>query len=299
LAFLNLEKQGFGMATELEIKLSVSDAAQAQALEWLSSRSEVRPGKRKSLINRYFDTPDADLNRAKAALRVRKAGDAYIQTLKTRGEFVDGAHRREEWEWPVRGPGLDLSLLEETPLNSGLDLSCLNVVFETNFQRQVLWLEEEQTVIEIAVDSGSVAGNDARWPLHEVEFELKSGEGEKLVVWALKLAREVPVFLNLVSKAEQGYYLAGLYHPELLSKGEPLTVTEFLQALGACWLLDQPFPASQYELSRVASVAGTVNCAELFERVIAELARGASVRDLAESSTTLGVLQLQLAAGGQ
>ncbi|TYC60378.1 CYTH domain-containing protein [Marinobacter sp. BW6] len=287
------------MATELEIKLSVSDAAQAQALEWLSSRPEVRPGKTKSLINRYFDTPSADLNRAKAALRVRKAGDDYIQTLKTRGEFVDGAHRREEWEWPVSGPELDLSLLEETPLNSELDLSSLLVVFETNFQRQVLWLEEGQSVIEIAVDSGSVAGNDARWPLHEVEFELKSGDGRKLVAWALELAREVPVFLNLVSKAEQGYFLAGLYCPDVAHQSEPLSITEFLQTLGVCWLLDKPFPAGQYDLSRVAAAADTAGCGELWARVIAELAKGTAVRELAESSTNMGILQLQLATGGQ
>jgi len=287
------------MATELEIKLSVSQAAQARAVKWLSSRPEVRPGKTKSLINRYFDTPRADLNRAKAALRVRKAGNDYIQTLKTRGEFVDGAHRREEWEWPVSGPELDLSLLEDTPLNAELDLSQLQVLFETNFQRKVLWLEEGQTSIEIAVDSGSVAGNDARWQLREVEFELKSGDGSKLVAWALELAREVPVFLNLVSKAEQGYFLAGLYHPEPARKSEALSITEFLQALSVCWLLDQPFPAQEYDLSRVARSADIAGCAELWERVISELARGAAIRDLAESSTTLGVLQLQLATAGQ
>ncbi|MCD1649501.1 CYTH domain-containing protein [Marinobacter adhaerens] len=287
------------MATELEIKLSVSEAAQAQALEWLSSRPEVRVGKNKSLINRYFDTPNADLNRAKAALRVRKAGDDYIQTLKTRGEFVDGAHRREEWEWPVFGPELDLSLLEGTPLNSELDLRSLEVVFETNFQRQVLWLEEGQSVIEIAVDSGIVAGKDARWPLHEVEFELKSGEGGKLVAWALELAREVPVFLNLVSKAEQGYLIAGLYCPEIVRKSEPITVTEFLQALGACWLLDKPFPSDQLDLTQVQRAAVTAGCGELYECVIAELAKGAAVREFSEGSTQLGVLQLQLAAAGQ
>ena len=287
------------MATELEIKLSVSEAAQARAVKWLSSRPEVRPGKTKSLINRYFDTPRADLNRAKAALRVRKAGNDYIQTLKTRGEFVDGAHRREEWEWPVSGPELDFSLLEDTPLNAELDLSQLKVVFETNFQREVLWLEEGQTSIEIAVDSGSVAGNDARWQLREVEFELKSGDGSKLVAWALELAKEVPVFLNLVSKAEQGYFLAGLYHPEPARKSEALSITEFLQALSVCWLLDQPFPAQEYDLSRVARSADIAGCAELWERVISELARGAAIRDLAESSTTLGVLQLQLATAGQ
>ena len=287
------------MATELEIKLSVSEAAQAQALKWLSSLPEVRAGKTKSLINHYFDTPNADLNRAKAALRVRKAGDDYIQTLKTRGEFVDGAHRREEWEWPVSSPELALSLLEDTPLNAGLDLTRLQIVFETNFQRQVLWLEEGQTSIEIAVDSGTVAGNDARWPLHEVEFELKSGDDSKLVAWALELAREVPVFLNLVSKAEQGYFLAGLYHPEPARKSEALSITEFLQALSVCWLLDQPFPAQEYDLSRVANAAGAAGCGELWECVMSDLATGAAIRDLAEGSTTLGVLQLQLATAGQ
>ena len=287
------------MATELEIKLSVSEAAQAQALQWLSARPEVRPGKNKSLVNRYFDTPKADLNRAKATLRIRKAGNDYIQTLKTRGEFVDGAHRREEWEWPVSGPDLDLSLLEDTPLNTDLDLGSLQVVFETNFQRNVLWLEEGQSVIEIAVDSGSVAGNEARWPLHEGEFELKSGEGRHLVARALELAREVPVFLNLVSKAEQGYFLASLYRPEIVCKTEPLTVTEFLQALGSCWLLDEPFPVDRLDLSQVANVAAAAGCEELWERVVAELARGSTVRDLSENATQLGVLQLQLASAGQ
>jgi len=283
------------MATELEIKLSVSDEAQSRAVEWLSARPEVQPGKTKSLVNRYFDTPNADLNQARAALRVRKAGNDYIQTLKTRGEFVDGAHRREEWEWPVSGPGLDLSLLKETPLKSELDLSILQVAFETNFQRQELWLEDGKTLIEVAVDSGTVAGNEASWPLHEVEFELKKGDGSRLVAWALELAREVPVFLNLVSKAEQGYFLAGLYRPELPSGNDPLTVTAFLKALGACWLLDRPFPIDQYDLSPVAKAVGSAGCVAIWEHVIGQLAEGCSIRQLAADSTELGVLQLRLA----
>ncbi|MEQ5817646.1 CYTH domain-containing protein [Marinobacter sp. NFXS11] len=283
------------MATELEIKLSVSDETQSRAVEWLSARSEVQPGKTKSLVNRYFDTPNADLNQARAALRVRKAGNDYIQTLKTRGEFVDGAHRREEWEWPVSGPGLDLSLLKETPLKSELDLSSLHVAFETNFQRQELWLEDGETLIEVAVDSGTVAGNDASWPLHEVEFELKKGDGSRLVAWALELAREVPVFLNLVSKAEQGYFLAGLYRPELPNGNDPLTVAAFLKALGACWLLDRPFPVDQYDLAPVAKAAGGAGCDAIWKHVIGQLAEGCSVRQLAAGSTELGVLQLRLA----
>lgn len=286
------------MATELEIKLSVSESAQEQAVQWLSARPEVRPGKKKSLVNRYFDTPDADLNRAKAALRVRKAGDAYIQTLKTRGEFVDGAHCRQEWEWPLSGPELDISLLEDTPLGDELDLEQLQVVFETNFQRQVLWLEDGQSLIEVAVDSGSIVAGQARWPLYEVELELKSGDGRKLVEWALALAREVPVFLNLVSKAEQGYFLAGIYHPEAIPAGASFSVTGFLQALSVSWLLDQPFAVKEYDLVPVAKAADAAGCRDLWEQVSAELARGDRVRDLANGSSELGVLQLQLAAAG-
>src|SRR5690554_1891866 len=132
------------MAVELEIKLTLSERAQSQALEWLLAQPEARPGGEKLLMNRYYDTPDAALNRARAALRVRQSGNRYIQTLKTQGEFVDGAHRRQEWEWPLPGPELDLSLLETTPLKQQLDLQQLHVAFETNFNRQVVRSEERR-----------------------------------------------------------------------------------------------------------------------------------------------------------
>lgn len=286
------------MATELEIKLSVSATNQARALKWLAARPEVRPGHQSSLINRYFDTPLADLNQAKAALRVRKAGDAYVQTLKTRGDFVDGAHCREEWEWPIASPDLDLSLLEETPLAGRLDLDRLQVVFETNFERQVLWLEDAHSLIEVAVDAGSIVAGQVQWPLNEVEFELKSGDGGKLVESALALAREVPVFLNLVSKAEQGYFLAGIYHPKPIEPGEILSVTGLLQALSTSWLLDQPFVVKAYDLGRITKAAEATGCSELWRQVSRELDQGVRVRELANGSGELGRFQLQLASAG-
>src|SRR5690554_6861085 len=164
------------MAIELEIKLTVSEPAQTKALDWLMARSGAMQGSAKTLINRYYDTADAALNRAKAALRVRQAGDRFIQTLKTKGEFVDGAHRREEWEWELAGPELDLSLLEQTPLHGQVDLTALELAFETNFQRQVVMLESGSSVIEVAVDSGEILGGGRSLPLREVEFELKAGD---------------------------------------------------------------------------------------------------------------------------
>ena len=287
------------MATELEIKLTLSESAQARALEWLLARPEASEGHRKTLINRYFDTPNAALNRTKAALRVRQAGDRFIQTLKTRGEFVDGAHRREEWEWELSGPELDLCLLQQTPLHGQVDLTALALAFETNFQRQVVMLESGTSVIEVAVDSGEILGGCRSLPLHEVEFELKAGEPGELMRWAKALASEVPVFLNLVSKAEQGYFLAGIYRPELPVSSEPLSVTKLLQMLSVSWLTGEPAKLPQIALSAINKAASAAGFDKEWQKLSQSLQAGTTAADLIQQFPELGRLQLALALGSE
>lgn len=284
------------MATELEIKLTLSEAAQAKALEWLLGRPEASEGPRKTLVNRYYDTPDAALNRAKAALRVRQAGDRFIQTLKTKGEFVDGAHRREEWEWEIPSKELDLTLLEQTPLNNQLDLSELQLAFETNFTRQIVMLKTADAVIEVAVDAGDIIGGDGARALHEVEFELKSGNPEALMVWASALSREVPVFLNLVSKAEQGYHLAGIHLPALRQSAEVLSVTDFLHQLSLAWLIKAPVAFTTQSLAGVQQLAGEMGLQHLWAQLMPELIRGLLVDDVVKKIPCLGEFQLAIAS---
>ena len=284
------------MATELEIKLTLSEAAQAKALEWLLGRPEASEGPRKTLVNRYYDTPDAALNRAKAALRVRQAGDRFIQTLKTKGEFVDGAHRREEWEWEIPSKELDLTLLEQTPLNNQLDLSELQLAFETNFTRQIVMLKTADAVIEVAVDAGDIIGGDGARALHEVEFELKSGNPEALMVWASALSREVPVFLNLVSKAEQGYHLAGIHLPALRQSAEVLSVTDFLHQLSLAWLIKAPVAFTTQSLAGVQQLAGEMGLQHLWAQLMPELSRGLLVDDVVKKIPCLGKFQLAIAS---
>jgi inorganic triphosphatase YgiF len=282
------------MATELEIKLTISAASQSQALKWFFSRPEARAGDQMSLMNRYFDTPDADLNRAKAALRIRTAGNDCIQTLKTRGKFVGGAHSREEWEWPLAGPELDLSLLENTPIRENLDLGKLKTVFETNFQRQVIWLEDDHSVIEVAVDSGSIVTAEARRPLYEVEFELKQGDRSALHYWAAELAKSVPVFLNLVSKAEQGYHLAGIIRSAPGGIRGPVNVNEFLHTLSECWLWWQPFPREKVSLSDIERVARQAGQSQAWSEVERQLESGSLIQDVIENGQ-MGRFQLAIA----
>lgn len=282
------------MAEELEIKLTISQENVPAVAQWVSALPEARFGEEKRLVNRYFDTPTADLNREKAALRVRQAGDHFIQTLKTRGDFVAGAHRRQEWEWPLPGPNLQLGLLADSPLAERVNLAELSAIFETNFQRRTWWIVTDDAEIEVALDSGQVVSGDHILPLHEVEFELKAGDPRALMSYAQILAATVPVFLNLVSKAEQGYHLAGLYHPRVETGTGPLTVEGFLRRLSLAWLTGASPEVREDELKGLRSISHTFQTPSNPDSVFDAIKSGTPIRSLA-SAPDLGQLQLALA----
>ncbi|MDX1756781.1 MAG: CYTH domain-containing protein [Marinobacter sp.] len=253
------------MPQELEIKLTLTPAAQESAYQWLTALPTATVGSAKTLINTYFDTPAAALNRQRAALRVRQTGDGYIQTLKTQGEFVNGAHRRQEWEWPLGRAELELDLLADTPLVRNIDLTELSPVFETNFERRVVMLDDGDAVIECAFDTGQINAGDKVMPLCELEFELKSGDETRLLHWACQLAAQVPFFLNLISKAEQGYHLAGLHEPEPLPRdAEP--VNRFFHGLSVLWLTGEATGELRGAMGDVASLLVDLAASELKER---------------------------------
>lgn len=285
------------MAQELEIKLSVAKPDLDRAVAWLLNQPNTRESETLQLGNIYYDTPAGDLNRQKTALRIRKMGDRFIQTLKTRGEFVDGAHRRQEWEWPLIGTKLKMGLLADTPVGQSVNLAELKPVFETNFERRVVMIEQGASLIEVAIDSGQIKAGGQSRPLNEIEFELKAGDASALLTWARRLAEEVPVFLNLVSKAEQGYYLAGLYQPNVgAGAGSEVTVNEFLFSLSVSWLTGQPVQFEDDDLGEIRHLAAERGVESLYQQVTGSLAEGTAVSDLA-SGKELGQLQLAIAAG--
>ncbi|PVY70333.1 CYTH domain-containing protein [Tamilnaduibacter salinus] len=276
------------MAEELEIKLSVQPTSETDVLDWLSGVSGAS-ARAQSLRNTYFDTPGADLNRQRAALRLRQKGERIIQTLKTQGEFVDGAHRRQEWEWDLDAHELSLGRLTETPLSSGVPLDQLRAVFETNFTRYTGVLATSGSSVECVLDSGWIVAGDVEWPLHEVEFEHQSGDKAQLLEWARRLAKEVPVMLNLISKAEQGYWLAGLHTPAPLDDVDP--VTRWLSLLSVAWLthdIPEDLAAATDGVHDRAVERGVEANWEWFREALAD---GRAVHDLAVDGR-LGRLQL-------
>ncbi|WP_421841117.1 CYTH domain-containing protein [Marinobacter algicola] len=284
------------MAQELEIKLSVAQPDLDRAVDWLLGQPNTYESETLQLGNTYYDTPGGDLNRQKIALRIRKVGDKHIQTLKTRGEFVDGAHRRQEWEWPLIGTTLNMGLLADTPVGQNVNLAELQPVFETNFQRRVVMIEQGESLVEVAIDSGEIVAGDQSRPLSEIEYELKAGDASLLLAWARRLADEVPVFLNLVSKAEQGYHLAGLYHPvQQTASDAELSVNEFLFLLSVSWLTGQPVHADVDDFGALGRMAGERGVGELCQHVFRLLAEGSAIGDMT-TSKELGQLLLAIAA---
>ncbi|MCH8499647.1 MAG: CYTH domain-containing protein [Marinobacter sp.] len=219
---------------ELELKLTLLPNAQAAQTDWLLRQTGVKDLGERHLVNVYFDTPTLALNQQRIALRVRQVGERFIQTLKTKGAFVDGAHQRQEWEWPMTSAGLDLSLLADTPLGGSAFLAALEPVFETNFTRRVLLLQEGDSIIECALDRGEIIAGANRMPLCELELELKAGDPGAIQAWGRRLAEQAPVLVNLISKAEQGYFLAGHYQPRPQPAEGPLLA--LFRAASAWWL---------------------------------------------------------------
>ncbi len=203
------------MVTETEIKLRITPQA-AQALRNHPLVIERLAGEwhTGTLYNQYFDTAERELASARVALRVRRDGEQFIQTLKSKGQSVAGLSERNEWDWPVSAQALDLTLLDDGcwPASlAKLDKLLLQPVFTTDFERTKAILrwqrDDEQVEVEMALDQGEVAADGRNEPISELELELRAGPAAALLELAVALAADVPLMPCDISKAERGYRL--------------------------------------------------------------------------------------------
>ena len=249
------------MVTETEIKLRVSP----QALEALRNHpllnerlaTDWQTG---TLYNQYYDTASRDLAGARVALRVRRDGEQFIQTLKSKGQSVAGLSERNEWDWSVSAAALDLTLLDDScwPASlAGLDKLLLLPVFTTDFQRTKALLRwqrgDEQVEVEVALDQGKVVADGREEAICELELELRSGPAAALLELAVALAADVSLMPCDISKAERGYRLYDPASYDLQLDAHPWTagtsVDEVVAAAGWQMLGHTQRLAEQYRFS--------------------------------------------------
>lgn len=207
--------------TELKLRISPEHLARIKRHPLLRSLSAARATTRK-LYSVYYDTPDLYLHKHAMALRLRRVGRQWVQTLKGGGSVQAGLHLRNEWEAVVPGAELDFDALETCGATSlpGKVRKNLQAVFVTDFTRTARMLNFEGAQIELCLDSGEIRSGRKARRFAEVELELKAGSPLQLFHLALRLLEIAPLELEGTSKAEYGYRMWTHAQPEIISADE-------------------------------------------------------------------------------
>jgi inorganic triphosphatase YgiF len=200
------------LATEIELKLSIvgehDEDALIQVKNFLTSLYVDQKLLKYKLENAYYDSPDLQLNKEKIALRIRKKGNRYIQTLKTKGQSVNGLSKRGEWEWDLTQPKLNLDYLAQCDAwPKTVNTRQLNKVFETNFTRHQVEFTWKEATIELALDQGEITSHGSKASINELELELVSGNENDLHLLYEELQKYMTLQPSDISKAERGYRL--------------------------------------------------------------------------------------------
>jgi inorganic triphosphatase YgiF len=155
----------------------------------------------------YFDTPARDLVKAKIALRLRREGDQWVQTLKMPGEH---SLSRIEINHDRPSADLDLSVYDQEPFAAVLakHASTLAICYETDVHRVLRQTRHALGQVEIAFDTGLLRAGSLELPISEIEFELKRGQLAAVFAMGKKWQQAHGLILDARSKSERGDRLA-------------------------------------------------------------------------------------------
>jgi inorganic triphosphatase YgiF len=199
---------------EQELKLHVPQAARS-GVEKDLLRGRVTHMRLQAF---YFDTPARDLVRAKIALRLRREGEQWVQTLKMPGE---NSLSRIEINHNRPSPDLDLSVYATEPFAALLTkhAGSLSICYETDVQRIFRQARTELGLVELAFDTGLLRAGSLELPISEIEFELKRGQLAAVFTLGKKWQQAHGLILDVRSKSERGDRLA-LLNAELNAMDE-------------------------------------------------------------------------------
>ncbi len=202
------------MSQEIELKLALPKRALAALRRHPLVAGAEKLGNTVTLDNTYYDTPRLQLKAHKVAVRTRRQGRDWLQTVKCAAVSSGGLSQRPEWEQPYSG-SFDFSQVDAPDAAKLLNrhAGALVPVFTTRFRRETRRLSpRDDTSILLMIDTGEVRvttpeGIERQAPICELELELEHGQAEDLFALACELAQALPLMPADVSKAERGYRL--------------------------------------------------------------------------------------------
>ena len=157
---------------ETELKMSAIPAAIPHIIQRILTLPHQHTAPKK-LTNLYFETADNQIRRWDMGLRIRGVDERYEMTIKTAGKVVAGLHQRPEYNVELEQPKLDLARFpaEIWPENTDLTQleSQLDVLFNTNFYREIWLVDFQDSQIEVVLDKGAVRTHQYELPIEEFE----------------------------------------------------------------------------------------------------------------------------------
>ena len=136
------------MSHEIELKLTLPQKSLPALRRHPLIAEAPRDGRACTLENTYFDTVDLELRERRMAVRTRKAGSRWLQTVKCAAESVAGLSARPEWEQPYANACFDFSAIDRDDVRKRLEelQPRLVPVFTTHFRRETVILTPREGV---------------------------------------------------------------------------------------------------------------------------------------------------------
>src|SRR5215831_1635721 len=201
--------------SEIELKF-VIDETMAGRLWARAKELKLLSGSRKTSTLRsiYLDTPEHALKDAGIALRLRRVGRRWTQTVKIKAKLHGALSQVDELESPAPGGRLCLEAIPDASVRDEIirrvNGSPLQPVFETVMKRTASELSlGEGTRAELAIDVGEIRAEGRSAELREAEIEFVEGRRADLFDIAHALFPDGGLRFSRVSKTARGYLLAG------------------------------------------------------------------------------------------
>ena len=192
---------------EIELKILLDDEQEsALRRSGVLMDQSVDGPRTQTLVSIYYDTADDALRRAGIALRLRRKGRAWVQTVKKSTVPISGGLSQPiEDEISVRGQNFALNRIGDDDLREeviGLARAGMTPVSQTHFRRTTYILQgQNSSRIELAIDRGRVGGDVESAPFCEAELELLSGHPADLFAMAERLFEAGPIRHSNLSKS--------------------------------------------------------------------------------------------------